>query len=86
MSTNKITFIDITIKGDGTDPYVGFHRSAGITTIGKRISSSRMCLIASLANELMTDGDILAAAPGEIGGNHITLSWLNKGWREEATQ
>jgi hypothetical protein len=82
---NKITYLDITIPGDRRSAYFGIHRGAKITTNGKRISPARMCLIASLAEELMFNAGMQAFSKDIHGtyGGHIHLTWFNKSWRQE---
>ena len=82
---NKITYLDITIPGDGRSAYFGIHRGRKVTTIGRSITPARMCLIASLANELMYPVEMLAFGKESngTGHGHISMSWFNKGWRDE---
>ena len=82
---NKITYLTITIPGDGRSAYFGIHRGDKITTLGKRISQARMCLIAALAEKFLDNVGMNAFAKelhGDYGG-HIAMSWFNKGWRGE---
>jgi hypothetical protein len=79
---SKITYLDITIPGE-RPAYFGIHRGSKVTTIGRHISMTRVCLIASLADELMENAGMMAFPKGEPGGNHIHLTWFNKNWQEE---
>jgi hypothetical protein len=82
---NKITYLDISIPGDGRSSYFGIHRGDKVTTLGKHISPARMCLIASLAEKYLENVGIMAFAKDihNTGPGHILMEWFNKGWRKE---
>ena len=80
---NKITFLGITIPAN-RPAYVNVMRNGKVTTLSRRLTPARMCLMASLAEKLLYNAGLLAFPVGKPGGGHISLSWFNKDWEEEA--